>query len=148
MDVPGKVELKSVKQIIFVLLYQLTLTIAFLIGGFIGKTLTQSLAKFFKHNPPYAHQINSSQNYPYFYSFRNIILSTLKLKPRYLKNYKPSIPCTYLYGAIKPFQFHGDKWLEMVKESGGEVHKIDAGHWFMKKYSKFVTDLIIRKLKK
>lgn len=103
--------------------------------------------KLFKHNPPYAQQVNSSQNYPYYYLYRNFLLSSLKLKPRYLQNYRPSVPCTYLYGAVKPFQFHGEKWLQMVKESGGEVHRMEAGHWFMKKYSKFIVDLINRRLK-
>jgi hypothetical protein len=115
MDVPGLVQLTSLKQVIYVVLYQLILTIAFILGGPLGKILTQSMAKFFKHQPSYFQQINSSQNYPYFYSFKNIIQSTLKLKPKFLTNYKPSIPCTYLYATRKPFQFHGDKWLEMVK---------------------------------
>lgn len=105
------------------------------------------MAKLFNHNPPYAQKISSAQNYPYYYMFRNIFLSTLRLKPRYLKGYRPSVPCTYLYGTNKPFQFHGEKWLQMVRESGGEIHAMDAGHWFMKKYSKFITDLICRKLK-
>lgn len=35
-----------------------------------------------------------------------------------------------------------------MKESGGEIHGMDAGHWFMKKYSKFITDLIIRRITK
>lgn len=146
MDVPGKVELKSVKEIFYVLAYQLTLIIAFLIGGKIGQFITQSLVKLFRHNPPYAAQINSSQNYPYFYMFKNEILSKLKRSTRFLAGYHPSVPVTYLYGAIKPFQFHGAKWIKMVEESGGEVHKIEGGHWFMKKYAKFITDLIIKKL--
>lgn len=100
-------------------LYQLTLTVAFLIGGTIGKIITQLLMKVFKHNPPYAKQVNSSQNYPYFYLFRNILLSTIGLKKRYLANYHPSVPCSYLYGKVKPFQFHGEKWEKIVKESGG-----------------------------
>jgi hypothetical protein len=35
-----------------------------------------------------------------------------------------------------------------VKKSGGEVHKIDAGHWFMKKYSKFIIELVKKKFVK
>lgn len=80
MDVPAKVQLKSVKEVLYVLLYQITLVIAFLIGGSIGKAITQGAMKVFKHNPPYAHQVNSSQNYPYYYLWRNTLLSALKLK--------------------------------------------------------------------
>jgi len=63
-----------------------------------------------------------------------------------LTKYKPSVPVTYLYGSNKPFQFHGDKWIKIVNESGGEVHRMEAGHWFMKKYAKFITDLIQKKI--
>jgi hypothetical protein len=148
MDVPGKIQLTSIKQIIFVITYQLILAFAFIIGGKIGKFITQSMTKVFHHQPPYFQHINSSQNYPYFYLFKNILLSTLKIKSKYLTNYKPSVPCTYLYAARKPFQFHGDQWLKIVQDSGGEVHRMDAGHWFMKKYAKTITDLISKKLKK
>ena len=103
--------------------------------------------KVFKHKPPYADKVNASQNYPYYYLWRNILLSKIKLRTRYLAGYKPSVPVTYLYGANKPFQFHGPKWMNMVEQSGGEVHKMEAGHWFMKKYAKFITDLIQRRLK-
>lgn len=107
LDVPGKVELKSIKQIVLVVAYQMYLTIAFLIGGPIGKFMTQSFMKVSKHNPPYADQVNSSQNYPYYYLWKNTLLSAIKLKPKYLKGYRPSAPVTYLYGTNKPFQFHG-----------------------------------------
>lgn len=147
MDVPGKVELKNLKETIFVVIYQMVLLVAFLVGGPLGKFLTQSSMKFFKHNPPYATKVSSSQNYPYYYLWRNTVLSALKLKTKYLSRYTPSAPTTYLYGANKPFQFHGEKWLKAVQESGGDVHRMEAGHWFMKKYAKFITDLIHRKLK-
>lgn len=107
MDVPGKIQLKSIKEIIYVVIYQMVLIIAFLVGGPIGKFLTQGSMKVFKHNPPYASSVNSSQNYPYYYLWRNSLLSALKLKTKYLLNYTPSVPTTYLYGANKPFQFHG-----------------------------------------
>lgn len=119
MDVPGAVQLKSPKEMFFVAAYQIFLIFAFLIGGPIGKILTQKMATFFKHNPPYINQVNSSQNYPYYYLWKNKILSALKLTQPYLRRYKPSAPVTYLYGANKPFQFHGDKWLKIVEESGG-----------------------------
>ena len=102
--------------------------------------------KFFKHSPPYAEKVNSSQNYPYYYRWRNTLLSKIGLKTEYLTSYKPSVPVTYLYAMNKPCQLHGEKWLKMVEESGGEVHKMYAGHWFMKKYAKFITDLIQSRL--
>jgi hypothetical protein len=98
-----------------VVTYQMYLVIAFLIGGSFGKFMTQKAMKFFKHNPPYASKVHSYQNYPYYYIWRNKFLSALKLKKRYLSNYRPSAPVVYLYGAHKPFQFHGEKWFKIVK---------------------------------
>ena len=98
-----------------VVTYQIYLILAFLIGSFFGKFMTQKAMKFFKHNPPYASQVNSYQNYPYYYLWRNKFLSALRLKKSYLSNYQPSAPVLYLYGAYKPFQFHGEKWLKIVK---------------------------------
>jgi hypothetical protein len=106
------------------------------------------MAKVFQHRPPYFPKITSSQNYPYFYLYKNILSSKFSRTPKYLSSYKPTIPCTYLYAARKPFQFHGEQWLEMVKKSGGEVHKMDGGHWFMKKYAKFIVEVIVKKFVK
>lgn len=85
MDVPGKAEVKGLKPILFVLTYQIYLAVAFLIGGKIGCMMTQKLCTFMKHSPPYYERISGAQNYPYYYLWRNIILSGLKIKPRYLK---------------------------------------------------------------
>ena len=107
MDVPAKTELKKPKEILYVMIYQIVLIISFLIGGPIGKMITQGAMKVFHHNPPYASQVNSSQNYPYYYLWKNMVLSKIKNNKRYLSGYNPSVPVTYLYGSNKPFQFHG-----------------------------------------
>lgn len=54
MDVPAQVTLKSKKQLLSVLAYQMTLLIAFLVFQSVGKFLTQKVMVFFKHNPPYS----------------------------------------------------------------------------------------------
>lgn len=82
------------------------------------------MMKLFKHNPEYKDQVHSGQNYPYFYMMRNIVYSALGKEQRLLKGYHPSVPIIYLYAGKKPFQFHGDKWVQEVKKSGGEVHKM------------------------
>jgi hypothetical protein len=115
MDVPAYVELTRISQTLFVLAYQLFLIIAFLIGGPIGRIMTQSLVKIFKHRPPYIDQINSSRNYPYFYMFKNKIQSVFNKEKNMLYKYVPSVPIVYLYAKIKPFQFHGDKWMNYLK---------------------------------
>ena len=38
------------------------------------------------------------------------------------------------------------KWMNENKDKGCEMHELDAGHWFMKKYPKFITELINRRV--
>jgi hypothetical protein len=58
--------------------YQFTLAFAFLVGGPIGKSITQAMVRRFQYRPSYAEAINSSQNYPYYYLYRNMVLAALK----------------------------------------------------------------------
>lgn len=117
MDVPAYVQLTRLSQVLYVMAYQLFLVIAFIIGGPIGRIMTQSLAKIFKHNPPYADQISSSRNYPYFYFFKNKFQTLLNKEKAFLYKYVPSVPVVYLYGKKKPFQFHADKWLNYLENT-------------------------------
>ena len=147
MDVPAYVELTTLTQKLMVIAYQLYLVIAFLVGGQIGKTMTQAFAKISKHNPPYFDEITSARNYPYFYMFKNRILSLFNKDKLFLNRYVPSCPIVYLYAKKKPFQFHGEKWMKFLDSTPNcEVHSFDAGHWFMKKYDKFVLELINRRI--
>lgn len=147
MDVSAYIELKTISQILFVIAYQLFLVLAFIIGGPIGRFMTQAFAKFNKHYPPYFDQINGNRNYPYFYFFKNRIASLLNKQKGFLHKYVPSVPIVYLYAKKKPFQFHGDRWLNYLKDTPNcQVHGFDAGHWFMKKYNKFVIELINRRV--
>ena len=151
MDVPPHPELKGIKPILFVIIYQMYLAIAFLIGGPIGAWMTRKMVTIFQYNPPYFNKINSSQNYPYYYLWKNVVKSIFNKNKRLLNpKYRPSMPIVYLYAEIKPFQFHGPKWTKWInenKERGCEIHGLQYNHWIMKKFPKFVTELIVRKLK-
>lgn len=116
-----------------VLFYQTTLIFAFLIGGKIGTFLTRVFALFFKHKPSYFEQIESDRNYPYFYFWKNRILSLVGRSKPLLKGYKPSVPVNYYYALKKPFQFHGKRWEEYLKNNGGTIKAVDSGHWLMSK---------------
>jgi hypothetical protein len=111
MDVPAQMEFPPSRWAFFILFYQWTLAFAFLIGGSIGKFITQKMVKYMKYKPAYFDSITGAGNYPYYYLWKNMFLSIFKLRTPYLKNYRPSVPITYLYGGKKPFQFHGKKWL-------------------------------------
>ena len=71
MDVPGIVELTTLKQVIFIMMYQLFLAFAFLVGGPIGRIMTQKLTTFFKYRPSYLGSISGAQNYPYYYLWKS-----------------------------------------------------------------------------
>lgn len=119
MDVPAYVEVSSFKAKMMVFAYQTTLITAFLIGGFIGRFLTQAVARFFKYCPAYFDKIDGSRNYAYFYFIKNAILSKIGATKKYLQNYKPSVPVAYLYGTRKPYHFHGQKWLQYLRDREG-----------------------------
>ena len=142
----------SKKALLFVLAYQIYLATAFLLGGAIGRIMTQKMAAFFRHSPTYFTKISSAQNYPYYYLWKNKLLGGLKLRPNYLRGYRPSVPIVYMYAKNKPFQFHGPKWLRLFNPEdqnckNNEIHEMATGHWIMKKYPKLITDLIIRRIK-
>ncbi len=147
MDVPGKVEINSIVSKLLVALYQLYLIFAFLIGRKVGDAMTKRLSLLMKHNPPYFKRIHSGNNFPYYYFWRNKVRSLLKLEQPFLKSYTPSVPVVYLYGSVKPFFFHGDKWLNWLKNTPNcECHVINAGHWFMRPFKKFVIECIRKRL--
>ena len=78
--------------------YQSFLIWCFLIGGFIGGALTRSASKVFKHYPSYLDQIKADRNYPYYYYWKNQLLSRFGKEPRLLKGYTPSVPISYFFG--------------------------------------------------
>ena len=84
MDVPGKIEKKGLKAVLFTFTYQIYLAIAFLIGGKIGCVMTQKLCALLNHFPPYYQKISGAQNYPYYYIWKNAILGVVKIRQRYL----------------------------------------------------------------
>lgn len=53
LDVPAYVQLTKLKQILYVLIYQLFLIVGFLLGGFPGRLITQGMCKFMKYQPKY-----------------------------------------------------------------------------------------------
>ena len=110
MDVPAYTEVQSTLGKICVLIYQSILIFSFIIGGKIGTFVTRLVALFFKHKPSYFKRIESNRNYPYYYFWKNLILSRLGKAEKHLKGYKPSVPVNYYYGKNKPFQFHGKRW--------------------------------------
>lgn len=149
MDVPAYTQLVGLKANLITVAYQLTLMIAFLLSRFvkqsIGDAITRFVAKVFGYNPPY--EISADRNYPYFYFWKQMLGSLILRKRKLLSGYIPSVPVVYMYATKKSYQFHGPKWLNFLRETEGcEIHPIDDGHWFMKKFKNFVADVIKRRI--
>lgn len=73
------------------------------------------MCKFMKYKPKYIGDISGARNYPYYYLYKNKIKSLFDKKKTFLYKYTPSVPIVYLYATKKPFQFHGDKWINFLK---------------------------------
>ena len=110
--------------------------------------MTQSLIKYMKYEPKYKAEITASRNYPYYYLYRNKLLSVFDKKKNFLYRYVPSVPVVYLYATKKPAMFHSEKWFNFLKETEKcEAHAMDCGHWIMNKYGKDLTSIILRRIK-
>ena len=148
MDVPAYVGLKGFLPIIMVLFYQMTLLIAYLIGGMPGRLMTKGIIKWMKYSPAHYDTITASRNYPYYYNTKNVVTSIFNKQNLFLYKYKPSVPVVYIYGKKKPFQFHGERWIKYLNEHDKcEMHGMPTGHWIMNQEAKFITDLILRRLR-
>lgn len=53
MDVPAYVQITGILPKLYAMTYQLTLIIAFLLGGTIGRIMTRAVMKLFKYSPKY-----------------------------------------------------------------------------------------------
>lgn len=125
--------------------YQSALIVGFLVGGKIGNWITHGVRKWAKYDPPHKDQINSSWNYPYYYTWKTIIKAK-GVSP--LQTYKPSCSIAYVYGELKPMMFHTDEWLDMIKKNNpdNEVIPVKAGHWIMKDQPEITLNLIKKRL--
>jgi pimeloyl-ACP methyl ester carboxylesterase len=57
--------------------------------------------------------------------------------------YKPQCPTLYIYGAQKPVMFHSQRWLDILKQTGGRHECIaDGDHWFMESHPDTVNPWI------
>lgn len=131
-----------------ILLYQMTLALAFLIGGPIGNFFNNRFLRKNNYNPPWKKYITTSMNYPYYYLWRNIIRSSLGLENQYLKSYKPSFPVTFIYAKDKPYQFHNKKWLDWVEKNKGNHLAVSGGHWFIKRQKEIIIEQVRERVKK
>jgi len=116
-------------EIAVIAAYQWWLTTAFVSGGSLGDWMTRSVAALAGAPRPAA-AINASLNYPYLYTWRDVISGRRR---KLLRGYRPTVPVLYVYGARKPASFHTESWLRYLNaRPDSRVIRLDSGHWVMK----------------
>jgi len=132
----------------FILFYQLTLALAFIIGGPIGRYLTQFILRYIKYQPAWAYRMDGSWNFSYYYLWKRIVLAGGNSEKGILPTYKPSCPIAFVWGTQKSVQLYNQNWLDLLAENPkNEVHSVNAHHWIQTEQPDFVINLIQRKLK-
>jgi len=128
--------------------YQLVLFWAFLIGGKIGNLMTQAIVKYVKYDPPYKKSINWSWNYHYYYAFAGRFKAAIKKQKSPMDNYKPSCNIAYIWAKNKPYHFHTEKWLKLVRENPDNLaQELNCGHWIQREQPSFLIDLIKKRIR-
>jgi pimeloyl-ACP methyl ester carboxylesterase len=114
-------------EILMIIGYQWWLLAAFVLGGRVGDWMTRRFART-ATAPRQGDVLNSSINYPYLYTWRDILTGRAS---KALKGYSPQIPVMFIYGQAKPGRFHSDAWLEFVRSRPGNrvVALEGTGHW-------------------
>lgn len=94
--------------------YQITLALAWRIGGAIGNGITRGMAKALQATADPRH-VHAGMNYPYA-----------------MRQIEPACPFFYAYGRKKPFMFHSPQWVKALAScEGNEVRAFNSGHWVM-----------------
>ena len=115
---------------LMILLYQLFLAQAWLVGRFVstalGNAMTRWMARAMGCPTPSA-QVHSYMNVPYAMAWLGQgggLGSALQVKPH--------CPMLYVYGKHKPFMFHSPRWLEQRNTTlGDKAVGLSCGHWVM-----------------
>lgn len=115
-------------EVPMILAYQWWLTAAFVAGGPIGNGMTRIFATVAQ--APKRREVRASFNYPYFYTWRDILRGRAAAT---FRGYWPELPIFFAFGKKKPAQFHSERWLQHVLGRPGNVvlPLEHAGHWVM-----------------
>lgn len=106
--------------------YQITLALAWRIGGAIGNGITRGMAKALQATADPRH-VHSGMNYPYAMRWMKAFGGL-----NAMRQIEPACPFFYAYGRKKPFMFHSPQWVKALAScEGNEVRAFNSGHWVM-----------------
>lgn len=131
-DYNAKAYLKSVsgRQKLMILVYQLFLAKAWLVGRFVSTALANAMTRWMARSarcPTPSAQIQWYMNAPYAMAWLGLGGGLGRALP-----VKPHCPVLYVYGQRKPFMFHSPRWLEWCNTNpGSKAVGLPCGHWVM-----------------
>ncbi len=144
VDIGGHIAPERLRESLFILGYQWTLIVLWLVGGIVpplGNSLTRRFAATLGVPARQAKTARSCMNYMYFYLWRGLLMPWWR--KQLLARYRPQRPVLFLWGCKKPVMFHSAHWLDLVDQSGGRSMGIEgAGHWLMESHADEVNRAI------
>lgn len=132
MDVGGHFKSESLGHALFMVSYQWWLMLAFVVGK-VSPYVGNRMSRFFCAiiSAPRVSDVQSYMNYYYFYFWRGLLLK--RFSRAVLRRYRPTKPVLYMYGKRKPYMFHSNQWIRILrKHSHSRIVEVEhGGHWFM-----------------
>jgi pimeloyl-ACP methyl ester carboxylesterase len=116
----------SVAAKLMLFAYQITLALAWYLGGRVGDAITRGMCKALQGKAELSH-VHSGMNYPYAMRWMGALGSF-----NALRQVEPACPFFYAFGRKKPFMFQSRVWTEKLSRSSSNVVRgFDSGHWVM-----------------
>ncbi len=132
----------SAGQKMMVLLYQLFLAKAWVLGRYVNQALANGMSRWMARAlrcPTPSDQIGWQMNYPYAMAWFKLG-GGLPTQPVRLQ-----CPMLYLYGKRKPLMFHSPQWLQTLQSTpGSAAHGLATGHWIMVEQPKAFNELVLK----
>ncbi|MES2950226.1 MAG: alpha/beta hydrolase [Pseudomonadota bacterium] len=140
-NMPAYLRSLSAGKKMAILLYQLLLAQAWVLGRYVNQALANGISRWMARAmrcPTPADQIGWQMNYPYAMAWFKLGggLPTRQVVPK--------CPMLYLYGKRKPFMFHSPEWLQTLQSKpGSAAHGLATGHWLMVEQPQVFNDLVL-----
>lgn len=113
-----------------ILVYQLWLATAWVLGRFVNAALGNGLTRFMARGmrcPAASADIHWAMNFPYAMAWFELAGGLQKATP-----FTPHCPMLFVYGKSKPFMFHSREWVDSLNaRTGSQAVGLPCGHWLM-----------------
>lgn len=116
----------KIRNGLMILGYQVTLALAWKIGGRIGAGINRFMARALGYRLDTQH-IHANMAYPYA-----LVWFGRGRPGNEVVALRPSFPFMFMYARRKPAMFHAQSWLDwLLAKPGNAVVAMDSGHWVM-----------------